>query len=165
MNIRTQASLYLVDVPKVESIRRRFNPAQARLIPAHVTLCREDEAESWHGLCERIQSLCPFELTLEFGAPIRNGNFVYLPPQTGEEDFHRLRCDLLDAPVRRQDPHLTLIHPRNGICDEAVFAEIHKTIRPFTHTFHHIEIIEQAKGGVWNIRRRINTVTGQSIDV
>ena len=43
--IRRQATLFLRHRESVESIRRQFNPAQAELISAHVTLCREDEVE------------------------------------------------------------------------------------------------------------------------
>ena len=44
---RRQASLFLSDQFQIESLRLRYNPIQARLIPAHVTLCREDEVTDW----------------------------------------------------------------------------------------------------------------------
>ena len=44
MSVRRQATLYLPSevAQNVEEIRHKWNPAQARLIRAHVTLCREE---------------------------------------------------------------------------------------------------------------------------
>lgn len=45
MTVRRQATLYLPSPCSVavEAVRSRYNPVQAELIAAHVTLCREDE--------------------------------------------------------------------------------------------------------------------------
>ena len=88
MITRRQASLYLDDASIVEGLRYRFNPAQAALIPAHITLCREDEVSDWPALEDRIRALVPIALTLEFGLPVRDGNLVYIPPTlVGQRHF------------------------------------------------------------------------------
>ena len=63
MITRRQASLYLYDAWIVEGLRKRFNPAQAALIPAHITLCREDEVNDWTAFEDRIRATLPIALT------------------------------------------------------------------------------------------------------
>jgi hypothetical protein len=149
---RRQASMYLYNMHGIEELRCRFNPAQSRLIPAHVTLCREDEVNDWSALQKRIDETLPIHLTLGFGSPVRDGNLVLLPAISGIEQFddlrHRLHIGGLNGP-RRHDPHITIIHPRNGKCTDAVFREISERIQPFTKTFHRISLIKQSDGGPW----------------
>ncbi len=133
----------------IELMRNRFNPAQSRLIPAHVTLCREDEITDWNALQQKLNSLTPLVLTLGFGAPVRNDNFVYLPVCEGLDRFHKLRCFLLSDDPRWHNPHVTVIHPRNGTCTHEAFAEIQRRIQPFQYTFRRVMLIEQENGGVW----------------
>lgn len=152
---RRQASLYLPEQFQLEALRFRHNPLQAQLIPAHVTLCREDEVVDWVAFESRLESLCPFEITLEFGAPVRERDFVYLPVRSGLEDFHEFRCTLLTTTARRHNPHVTIIHPRNGTCTDQIFAEISATISPFQTTFREVMLIEQEDGGVWKIMSRV----------
>lgn len=147
--LRVQASLYLQQVPSLEDLRRRFNPRQAELIPAHVTLCREDEVDDWRELKARALGLDPLQLKLTFGRPVREQNLVYLPVVEGLDAFRMLRETLLGASPRDHDPHITLIHPRNGNCTDDVFDEIMRLSRPFSHTFEVIRVIEQRNGGVW----------------
>ncbi len=153
MPMRRQASLYLREASKIEALRLRFNPAQAMLIPAHITLCREDEVSDWVDLERRLRALAPVNLNLEFGLPIREDNFVYLPVVGSTEPFDQLRHDLLgvngQAP-RKHLPHLTIIHPRNGVCTNEIFTEVVASLQPFRATFREISLIEQRDGGVWN---------------
>lgn len=169
---RRQASLFLASCPVIEEVRHRFNPAQSRLIPPHLTLCREDEVSDWSELANRIAKMSPIALAMAFGNPERDENFVYLPIIDGEEQFDALRYQLLcnvdvaDAdgehaqrdPVaggkwmpRKQTPHLTLIHPRNGICTDSIFDEICRSISPFKIVLTEIVIIEQTDGGPWSV--------------
>jgi hypothetical protein len=55
---RRQASMFLTDQFQIEALRSRHNPVQARLIPAHVTLCREDEVTDWDAFRTVLESLC-----------------------------------------------------------------------------------------------------------
>jgi hypothetical protein len=157
MLIRRQASLYLTDVRHIELLRMRFNPAQARLIPAHVTLCREDEVADWDSFRARLESLRPFELRLTFGKPCRDGNFVYLPVEQGVQEFHNLRCALLTPEPRQHTPHLTIIHPRNGVCTDQDFAEISQAIPSFQHCFQEVMLIWQEGGSVWELLAKVES--------
>lgn len=153
---RRQASLYLTGQSDIESLRSRYNPMQARLIPPHVTLCREDEVTDWGDFQNRLESLRPFAITITFGIPVREDNFVYLPVLEGLEEFQSFRQAILSSEARIHIPHLTLIHPRNGICTEQIFAEISKTItEPLPYTFCEVRIIEQEEGGIWNVISRV----------
>jgi 2'-5' RNA ligase len=147
---RRQASLYLTSVPHIEAVRRSHNPEQARLIPPHVTLCREDEVLDWEVFRERLKAQGPVELTLEFGVPVREKDFVFLPVTSGVEKFHQLRRALLLDEPRNSTPHLTIIHPRNGTCTNEIFADILSRVSLFQYTFREVYVIEQVDGGVWS---------------
>jgi 2'-5' RNA ligase len=159
---RRQASLFLPDQFQIESLRLRYNPVQARLIPAHVTLCREDEVADWDAVLARLESLCPFEIVLEFGVPVREDNFVYLPVREGYDEFHEFRCAILTKDARKQVPHVTIIHPRNGICTDQVFADIMATVSSFRYTFREVMLIEQEGDGIWKTITRVGQKSLQS---
>ena len=151
--IRRQATLFLRRVPAIETIRRTLNPRQAELISAHVTLCREDEVTNWDTLAERLKDV-HFSVKLEFGSPIRDGNLVFLPGVDIEESFFDLRQKLLlSGSLRDHKPHLTLIHPRNGLCTDDSWATIQTSIEPFAYTFNEVSFIIQKDGGVWQTIR------------
>ncbi|MBL8890319.1 MAG: hypothetical protein JNL67_10100 [Planctomycetaceae bacterium] len=155
-NKRRQASLFLSDQTKIESLRLRYNPVQAQLIPAHVTLCREDEVTDWGALRTKLELLVPFELTLEFGIPVRENDFVYLPVVAGVEAYQELRCKILSKEARLPMPHLTMIHPRNGTCTDEIFTEMRAAIdSPFQFTFREVRLIEQEGAGVWQVISRV----------
>lgn len=90
---------------------------QFSLIPAHVTLCREDELEGLDAatLNRRLSASQANPITLRFGAPASFGTHgILLPCVAGEPGFQGLRRSILGSgTVRRQAPHLTLAHPRN----------------------------------------------------
>ena len=152
---RRQASLFLPDQFRIESLRLRYNPVQARLIPTHVTLCREDEVADWDALRARLESLCPFEIVLRFDEPVRENNFVFLPVVEGSDQFHEFRCAILGNDARRHVPHVTIIHPRNGTCTDQIFADITATVSSFQHTFREVMLIEQEGDGVWKTITRV----------
>jgi 2'-5' RNA ligase len=153
-NSRRQATLYLPGSNRdaVDLLRSRFNPLQAQLIRAHVTLCREDEVENWEHLASRLKVLGPIEVPLQFGTPLRSGDSVYLPASGSTESFDSLRAALLnkgDVQPRKLTPHITIIHPRNGECDDEKFREICRSIEPFSIVFREVTLIEQINGGAW----------------
>lgn len=153
---RRQASLFLRDQFNIVALRLRHNPVQARLITAHVTLCREDEVTDWDDLRSRLECLCPFEISLTFGQPVREDNFVYLPVHEGLADYQALRRTILPKVAREHIPHVTLIHPRNGTCTDKIFADISASlISPFQFTFREVMLIEQKDGGVWRVISQI----------
>jgi hypothetical protein len=162
---RSQASLYLPDLLPVESLRVRYNPAQALLIPAHVTLCREDEVADWGAFRARLETLRPFKITLGFGVPVRENDFVFLPVREGFDEFHEFRTALLMKEPRKHIPHVTIIHPRNGTCTDQIFADISLNIQPFQITFREVMLIEQKDDGVWNEVARVGTANELNFSV
>lgn len=152
---RRQASMFLSNEPLIDVMRNRFNPEQAKLIPAHVTLCSEDEVEDWSRLASRIRDLPKIQITLSFGTAVRDGNLVFLPVVSGMEKFDELRIYLLRNETslpRKHLPHVTIVHPRNGNCTDEMYAEILEQIHPFKTTLttlHEIKLIEQCDGGPW----------------
>ncbi len=152
---RRQATLFFHDPPAVlVHCRRNYNPVQAALIDAHVTLCREDEVVDWPVLETRVAGLMPIRLQLEFGKPLRSDHSVWLPVINGAEDFAALRRSLLPHSPRPMNPHVTIIHPRNGTCTDEAFAEIEQRLQPFLWTFQEIALIEQREGGPWQTLAR-----------
>lgn len=147
--IRRQATLFLCGVPAIEDIRRTYNPIQSALISAHVTLCREDEVNDWDRLAAHLESWRP-TITLEFDRPERDANLVFLPGNDALGAFKTLRQYLLESEkIRDHKPHITLIHPRNGECTDAIWESIKTKIEPFTYTFRHVSFILQQDGGEW----------------
>ena len=153
MTTRRQATLYLPlpHAADIERLRSLYNPAQHALIRAHVTLCREDEVHDWDELGNRLAGLGPIAVSLTFGTPVRDGDLVYLPATGSTASFDQLRASLLGpaASVRRQQPHITLIHPRNGTCSGAIFAAIAAQSTAFDVTFRTVTLIAQVDGGPW----------------
>jgi hypothetical protein len=150
---RRQATLFFNNAPTaLTHCRHRYNRIQADLIPAHVTLCREDEVVDWLAFEQRVASIGKVHLEMKFGSPVRNGNSVLLPAIEGVEAFTALRRTLLSdglSEPRPMNAHVTIIHPRNGICTDAIFAEILQALQPFPWTFSEIALIEQHHGGPW----------------
>ncbi len=118
MPTRRQLSLFVseLEAAALESLRLALDPVQHRLIPAHVTLGRDDEIDGWSvaELRERVLCAATDPLTLTFGrAEPFSGHGILLPCIAGEPAFQALRQRLLGEPARAQRPHLTLAHPRN----------------------------------------------------
>lgn len=157
MNTRTQLSLYVPEpaASLFESVRRILDPVQSDLIPAHVTLCREDELASLeHGtLTSRIANFPAGSVTLCFGKPeIFSEHGVLLPCIAGEHEFTSLREHVLGShTIRRQPPHITLAHPRNpkasGNCltNAGVLPEV------ISVSFTHVNLIEQSGVTPWRV--------------
>lgn len=101
----------------VESVRKSLDPIQFKLIPAHVTLCREDELEALNSAALQLRLAAPEAkpITLDFGPPERfDTHGILLPCISGDDEFQALRRLVLGSKcARRQSPHITLAHPRN----------------------------------------------------
>jgi hypothetical protein len=116
---RTQLSLYAPSpsAEKLDEVRRRLDPVQAGLIPAHVTLCREDELQDIDltRLGAIIRSSDASPIRMRFGHPVFfQGHGILLPCMEGADDFQKLRCLVLGTHTARSHaPHITLAHPRN----------------------------------------------------
>jgi hypothetical protein len=154
-SLRRQLTLFADDpMGLLAHVRTTYNPVQAALIAAHVTLCREDELEPLDAVWPRLKGLdLGGPLVLDMGAAERfsEGQGVLLPAIGGLEAFADLRRRILahiDTP-RVQAAHLTLMHPRNATCTDAIFAEIAALELPRRLVFYLVDLIEQVDGGMW----------------
>jgi 2'-5' RNA ligase len=157
-NTRRQLTLFVEqrDAETIELVRKEFNPTQFGLIKSHVTLCREDEIEDIELVVSNLLLLTQPEIVIAFGKAARfdNGKGVFLPATSGNAEFEEIRRQVLvglcDKP-RKEDPHITLMHPRNSTCTDHIFEQIEKISLPTELTFQRISLIEQEDGGQWKI--------------
>lgn len=156
--LRSQLSLF---VPphvgaELESIRRIADPVQCRLIPAHVTLCREDELAGFTlaDLQARLGHARPGPVTLRFGPPERFGTHGMLMPCIGgTAAFQALREVVLGArPVRPHAPHLTLAHPRNPRAPGNALESAAALRAGLSITFDQVRLIDQVDDAPWVVR-------------
>lgn len=154
---RSQLTLFVPEGTNVsiESVRRVVDPVQHRLIPAHVTLCREDELDSFPGWRDRLGSAepRPFPLTLRFGPAVAfDGHGIMLPCIEGIEKFRNLRRSILGSDVIRDaQPHLTLAHPRNPKSPGNAIEAAYELPMSFEITFDTIRLIEQIDSQPWKV--------------
>lgn len=154
--VRRQITLFVgrKDATEIENIRKKFNPKQQHLIDSHVTLCREDEIENITFVLDNLQRLDTHKISIRFGQVTRfdNGIGVLLPALGDNEQFHQLRLKVLtglNTTIRRHEPHITLMHPRNSTCTDEIFKAIQKINLPTSLSFDRISLIEQIDGGQW----------------
>jgi 2'-5' RNA ligase superfamily len=165
---RQQLTLFISkeDSGAIESIRKKYNPEQYQLIGSHVTLCREEELADAAIVLGNLQYAQLSAITIQFGAVTRfdNGKGVLIPASGNNEAFHQLRQKLLAKtaePLRRPEPHITLMHPRNSTCTDGIFAAIQSAKLPACLTFNKISLIQQIDGGKWEIQKAFSlTSTG-----
>ena len=152
-NIRQQLSMYLPEdaAKELEEVRSLVDPVQHRLIPAHITLCREDELGEPSALAHRLQGLRFTPFTLRFGRPEAfSGHGWLLPCIEGEDEFRRLRERVLrSSNLREQRPHITLAHPRNPKAAGNNEENLSRLPARLEFTLSTIYWIEQTDGGPW----------------
>lgn len=155
-NIRKQLTLFVdpTDAETIELVRQEFNPVQFELIKSHVTLCREDEIQNLEQVLSNLHSLALEELVIEFGKVKRfdNGKGLLLPATTGNTGFQELRRQVLSGSnghPGKQEAHITLMHPRNSTCTDAIFHKVERVSLPKQLKFERISLIEQEDGGKW----------------
>lgn len=153
---RRQLSLYVPDesAPPIEAVRRVLDPIQHALIPAHVTLCRDEETAQLTSaaITEALAGAEP--ITLAFGRAIAfDGHGILLPCTSGAEDFANLRERLLGSgPLRTQTPHITLAHPRNPRAPGNALARALELPAEISITFFAVNLIEQNASESWRVR-------------
>ena len=157
MNIRIQLSLYVpqsVSAP-LEAVRQLLDPIQADLIPAHVTLCREDELTTLGptALQSRLAAAEATPITLCFGRPEPfHEHGVLLPCIAGEAEFQALRRWVLGREmVRYQAPHITLAHPRNPKSPNNNASNAGMLPSKLTITFASARLIQQEGSWPWQV--------------
>lgn len=150
--IRKQLTLF-IENEIIERVRVKFNPIQHDIISAHVTLCREDELKDLETVIANIKSLKlnkQLQITFKDVERFENGKGVFIPANNMNNDFHNLRNAILTSP-RKHLPHVTLMHPRNSTCSDAIFEEIKSYNLPTILFFTKISLIEQKDGAKWKI--------------
>ena len=153
LNTRRQLTLFVPSgaASQLEAARQVLDPAQFKLIRAHVTLCRDDEIGelSCDRLTARASTATP--ITLAFGRPEKfSGHGVLLPCIAGQASFHDLRCHLLESPsARPRQAHITLAHPRNPQALGNTPENMAAIEGDFSISFAVATLIRQVQGGPW----------------
>jgi predicted acetyltransferase len=154
---RRQLSLYVPSdaAAAIEAVRRVVDPIQSGLIPAHVTLCREEELGrlSESELLERLTDPGLKPVTLRFGRPEGfSGHGILLPCIGGVGEFRSLRERLLGSTeIREQQPHITLAHPRNAKASGNSLTGAAGLPESLSITFSTVRLIEQEGGQPWKV--------------
>lgn len=154
--MRRQLTLFLPPEQRavVEPFRQRLDPRQHALIPAHVTLCRDDELADWPTLERRLSGLSAFSLTLRFGAPqVLPDGCILLRPTHGAEQYQDLRRFVLGPSAPTHGAHLTLLHPRHATGATPDLTEVAAALAGLTATFRTIALIEQRDSNPWQVLR------------
>ncbi len=139
----------------LDAVRRILDPVQSNLIPAHVTLCREDELAlvAPAQLANRLADVQATSIKLSFGPPVAfHEHGVLLPCISGEETFCLLREYILgSSTIRYQAPHITLAHPRNPRALGNSLSNAGVLPVPLCVTFSTVMLIEQVGGSAWRV--------------
>lgn len=153
LNIRKQLSLYVPAeaAREIEVVRELVDPIQHNLIPAHITLCREDELHELAAIKARLAHVSLKPITLRFGTPeIFSGHGLLLNCIDGEDEFRSLREYLLASKnIKNQRPHITLAHPRNPKSPGNSLSNTSRLPEMIEITFPTIYLIEQAGNEPW----------------
>ncbi len=170
MNSRIQLSLF-VPPPireEIEAVRRLLDPVQAALIPAHVTLCREDELEGVdaESLRARLIAAKTEPITLCFGAPERfQSHGILMPCIAGGSEFEHLRRVLLaSGTVRHQAAHITLAHPRNPKSPYNRMSVANRLPGTLTLKFTAVQRIQQVGSAMWQVLEQNSLLAGAQND-
>ncbi|HKO96591.1 MAG TPA: 2'-5' RNA ligase family protein [Pyrinomonadaceae bacterium] len=152
---RKQLSMYIPPdaATDLEAVRRAVDPVQSGLIPAHVTLCREDELGELESIKTRLRTP-PFKpLRLRFGRPVAfSGHGLLLECVGGWEQFRALREYLLaSSRIRDEKPHITLAHPRNPKARGNSLSNTSALPEVIEVTFPIICLIEQEGNKPWRL--------------
>lgn len=160
--IRRQLSMYAPNgsAKEIEKVRKVVDPIQSSLIPAHVTLCREDELQELSQLKEILNKIDFEPLTLTFGkVEIFSSHGLLLNCIEGEDRFRLMREYLLGSKnIRNQKPHITLAHPRNP---KSIGNSLNNTVslpEVIKITFPTIYLIEQEANNPWYLLEQFELV-------
>jgi hypothetical protein len=152
--LRRQLSLYVPEdqAAPIEAVRRVLDPIQHALIPAHVTLCRDEEAArlTSEAIAESLSNAAPITLTFGRGVAFE-GHDVLLPCISGGDQFASLRERLLGAGAQIQAPHITLAHPRNPRAAGNSLAKADELPAEILVKLSTISLIEQTPWDHWRV--------------
>ena len=155
---RIQLTLFVSEIEnlEIEKIRKKHNMEQYKLIKSHLTLCREEELNDLDLIKLNLEKLNFNTFCLSFGKPIRfsNGKGVLIPAIGDCTVFNNLRAHILSGIIekpRNQEPHITVMHPRNSTCTNEIFEIIENTNFSTVLKFDKISLIEQTNEENWSI--------------
>ena len=158
MNSRIQLTLFIDEeqAKTIEEVRKRFNPEQYRLIRSHVTLCREDELPDITMIQQKLETINHPPVTINFGSALRfaDEKGVLIPAEGNNQPFDNLRKLILNGVIENpgyHQPHITLMHPRNSTCTDAIFNQIQNFMLPSRLEFYKISLIQQENNMPWTI--------------
>jgi hypothetical protein len=140
--MRRQLTLFLPPKERalVDEIRKELDPRQFAIIPAHVTLCRDEELDPWPVIRQRLASLRPFTLDMQFGgAEVLPDGCVLLRSTLGIE-------------AKQHGAHITLLHPRHAAGASYSLPEISQRLSGLAVPFRSVSVIEQLPGEPWVMR-------------
>jgi hypothetical protein len=160
MTVRRQLSMFLPQPEggMVDAVRRRFDPHQHSIIPAHITVCRDAETLALTGPGTRFSPPAQFDVDLAFGVPVlREDGAILLPVAGPTAAFVALRHALLGPECGPQLPHITLMHPRNVQGTPADLMQIRELPLPAAVRLTELFLIEQVDGGPWMVLARYGT--------
>lgn len=159
MRIRRQLSLFLPAPERatMDSLRQQLDPIQHALIPAHVTLCRDDELPERDGPGWRLRCAAASPIHLKFGRPcVFQGHGVLLPCVAGADSFHALRQMVLGkVDIRVAEAHITLAHPRNPRAEGNQPGHL-PPLENLSIRFTQAYWIEQEHGSPWRVVERFS---------
>jgi hypothetical protein len=153
--MRRQLTLFLPPKERalVDEIRKELDPRQFAIIPAHVTLCRDEELDPWPVIRQRLASLRPFTLDMQFGgAEVLPDGCVLLRSTLGIEAYQTLRGILLGPIAKQHGAHITLLHPRHAAGASYSLPEISQRLSGLAVPFRSVSVIEQLPGEAWVMR-------------
>jgi hypothetical protein len=152
MNARRQLTLFLSMPAKgiVDHVRQHLDPSQFARIPAHITLCYDDEIQDWAQVSACLGAIAPEEIRFDFtieGARSfeAEGKGIYLSTSERSGFFELARSRLLATSCSRRShvkPHITLLHPRHAIDREHGWTLIDATVFPDCTAIHQISLVE-----------------------
>jgi len=127
-----------------------------------VTLCREDEIINLDKVIGNLNNLShklPIKIKFRSVERFCENKGLYMPAAITNNPFKKLRRQVLkgiDSNPRDHQPHITIIHPRNGTCTDAIFNEICHQSLPKMLVFDCISLIKQCDGGKWAILKEFH---------
>lgn len=149
-----QLSLFVAEPERsvIDEVRKKYDPRQHANIPAHVTLCRDNEVDDW---CRLKRKLAEFsEASLQFiidEVEELSDRCILMRLRPPATSFHELREHLLGNDCSSTIPHITLLHPKNAQGNSPLERIRNETLPTVVH-FSEINLIIRTESGVWRMK-------------
>lgn len=148
----------------IETARSAVDPIQHQLIPAHVTLCRDNELSNFAEIEDRLLVNPYRSVDLTFGKPeVFHGHGIIMECISDLGTFKALREFLLGPNCKNvQLPHLTLAHPRNSRAEGNSLENTDLIPTPLHAVLDRIVLIEQEGDSQWRVLREYRMGSGEA---